>query len=82
MENVNDAITARIKQRGDEISALKDAIEQRRGVIDRESAQLQTDMVNLHRHQAALAQLHELLRDLSTLKVVPAVLVDDGEPVG
>lgn len=62
---MNDAINKAIGERERDIAQLQTIIAQRRDVVERESAQLQTDMLNLHRQQAALAQLKQLQADVA-----------------
>lgn len=62
---MNDVINRAIGERERDIAQLQTTIAQRRELVERESAQLQTDMLNLHRHQAALAQLRQLQADVA-----------------
>jgi len=65
---MNEAINKAISERERDISQLQSVIAQRRELVERESAQLQTDMLNLHRQHAALAQLRQLLSDAAPPK--------------
>lgn len=60
---MNEAINKAISERERDISQLQSVIAQRRELVERESAQLQTDMLNMHRQHAALAQLRQLQAD-------------------
>lgn len=65
---MNEAINKAITERERDISQLQAVIAQRRELVERESAQLQTDMLNLHRQHAALAQLRQLQADAAPPK--------------